>query len=188
MRRCNPILREIDYRTELPRFLNDHGLTGAGAEIGVFSGDFSKTIMETWKGRMLYLVDPYRKFAKAEYFDSTQNYDQDGVYRDAQNKLAPWTARVAFVRLTSLEASARFADGELDWVFIDANHSYEASQADIAAWYPKVRSGGLFSGHDFYTRLQDTTSDALNSVLDFAESIDTRPHVTWCNSWWFIKP
>jgi hypothetical protein len=188
MKPCNPILREIDYRTELPRFLNDHGLTGAGAEIGVYTGTFSKTILETWKGRQLIGVDPYIKFTNEEYFDSTQDANQELIYAQAQAVYVPYGPRANLVRLKSLDAAPGIQDGSLDFVFIDGNHSYEASSADIAAWYPKVKSGGLFSGHDFYTRLKDTNSDALNAVLDFAESINTRPHATWCNSWYFIKP
>ena len=188
MKPCNPILREIDYRTELPRFLNDYNLLGSFAEVGVFVGDFSKTILATWKGSELILVDPYKEYDRSTYFDSTQDRDQEEVYRQAQNNVAPWIGRYVFMRMESMEAASLLPDGSLSGCFLDGNHSYEASSADIAAWYPKVKSGGLFSGHDFYTRLKDTNSDALNSVLDFAESIDTRPHVTWCNSWWFIKP
>lgn len=188
MKPCNPILREIDYRTELPRFLNNHGLLGPGAEIGVFVGEFSRTILTEWKGKRLALVDPYQKFPKDEYFDSTQDRNQDEVFAHAQANLAIFGDRAQFMRMTSLQAALIIHDTSLDWIFIDGNHSLDASKADIAAWWPKVRSGGLFAGHDFYTRLKDTNSDALNAVLDFAESIDTRPHVTWCNSWWFIKP
>ncbi|HXP59475.1 MAG TPA: class I SAM-dependent methyltransferase [Dongiaceae bacterium] len=187
MKPCNPILREIDYRTEIGAFLDRHGLTNVGVEVGVFLGEGAKLILEGTSVRRLVLVDPYRKFTQAEYFDSTQDRDQDQVFAEAQANLYAYNKRSTFWRMDSLDAAPRFRDGELDFVWLDGNHSYEASSADIAAWYPKVRSGGLFSGHDFYTRLKDTNSDALNAVLDFAERIDTRPHVTWCSSWWFIK-
>jgi len=188
MKLPNPILREIDYRTELPRFLNDHGLTGVGVEVGVYTGTFSKTILETWKGKQLIGVDPYMKFTKEEYFDSTQDSNQESIYAQALAVYVPYGARANLVRLKSLDAAPGIQDGSLDFVFCDGNHSFESATADIAAWYPKVKSGGLFSGHDMYTRLKDTNSDAANAVFDFAESIDTRPHLTYCNSWWFIKP
>lgn len=34
-------------------------------------------------------------------------------------------------------------------VFLDADHRYEAVQADIAAWLPLVRPGGVLAGHDY---------------------------------------
>ena len=35
-------------------------------------------------------------------------------------------------------------------IFIDGDHSYEGALKDIANYYPKVKSGGIFAGHDYY--------------------------------------
>ncbi len=53
------------------------------------------------------------------------------------------------VRRTSLSAATRYAKQCLDFVFIDADHTYQAVQQDLAAWFPKVREGGVFAGHDY---------------------------------------
>ena len=52
------------------------------------------------------------------------------------------------LRKTSLKAASRVPD-ELDLVFIDGAHSYENVKQDIALWLPKVRKGGILSGHDY---------------------------------------
>jgi predicted O-methyltransferase YrrM len=49
----------------------------------------------------------------------------------------------------SAAAAAEFEDGALDFVFIDADHSYEAVRRDIDAWRSKVRTGGWLGGHDY---------------------------------------
>ena len=40
-------------------------------------------------------------------------------------------------------------DSSLDWVYLDADHSYAGCLADLIAWVPKVRYGGIVSGHDY---------------------------------------
>jgi SAM-dependent methyltransferase len=55
------------------------------------------------------------------------------------------------LRMPSVCAARLFADGCLDFVFIDADHRCEAVQADIAAWRPKVKQGGTLAGHDWNT-------------------------------------
>lgn len=50
----------------------------------------------------------------------------------------------------SVSAADLFADESLAWVHIDARHDYDSVRADIAAWAPKVRSGGWLSGDDYH--------------------------------------
>lgn len=50
---------------------------------------------------------------------------------------------------TSVEASSRFADFSLDCVFIDGPHTFVNVKRDIQTWLPKIREGGIISGHDF---------------------------------------
>lgn len=52
--------------------------------------------------------------------------------------------------MDSTEASLRFLQGTIDWVFIDADHSYESVTRDLCAWVPCVRQGGIASGHDYH--------------------------------------
>jgi hypothetical protein len=49
----------------------------------------------------------------------------------------------------SVRAARLFADDSLDMVFLDADHSHAAVRADLEAWWPKVRPGGLLAGHDY---------------------------------------
>ena len=57
----------------------------------------------------------------------------------------------AFIRplqSASVEAAGTFADESCDFVYIDADHSYECVKADIEAWLPKVKVGGTLAGDD----------------------------------------
>jgi predicted O-methyltransferase YrrM len=64
------------------------------------------------------------------------------------------------VKMTSIEASKQYADGSLDFVYIDADHSYASVVADINAWKPKVKPGGYIAGHDSYM------PEVLKAVMD----------------------
>lgn len=53
------------------------------------------------------------------------------------------------IKSISWEASEKFLNNSVDFVFIDADHSYESVSKDIECWFPKIKSGGIISGHDF---------------------------------------
>lgn len=63
--------------------------------------------------------------------------------------VSPFSDRVIVMRYFSLDAAEEFADGSLDWVYLDARHDEKSVAEDIRLWYPKVKSGGIFSGHDW---------------------------------------
>jgi predicted O-methyltransferase YrrM len=56
------------------------------------------------------------------------------------------------IRSDSTEAAQQFADQSVDFVYVDAGHTYTAVARDIAAWWPKVRLGGVLAGDDWCTR------------------------------------
>jgi predicted O-methyltransferase YrrM len=63
----------------------------------------------------------------------------------------------------SVSAAEQFGTATCDFVFIDADHSYEAVKADILAWAPKVKPGGILAGHDIctYNSVQRAVVDCL---------------------------
>jgi predicted O-methyltransferase YrrM len=50
----------------------------------------------------------------------------------------------------SWETSEHFEDESVDFIFIDADHAYESVKKDIQAWWPKLKKGGIMSGHDYF--------------------------------------
>lgn len=53
------------------------------------------------------------------------------------------------LQMPSVEAAATFADNSVDFIWIDADHNYDAVKADLVAWTPKLKPGGVMGGHDF---------------------------------------
>jgi hypothetical protein len=52
------------------------------------------------------------------------------------------------MEMPSVEAARRFPDESLDFVMIDGAHDYKSVCADVRAWLPKVKRGGLLAGDD----------------------------------------
>ena len=53
------------------------------------------------------------------------------------------------IQCDSVKSAENYKDESLDVVFIDAMHTYEGCKGDIAAYFPKVKKGGIISGHDY---------------------------------------
>lgn len=58
-------------------------------------------------------------------------------------------ALVCPVRTSGERAARLFDPRSLDLVFVDGDHSYEGCAADIRAFLPLVKPGGVLAGHDF---------------------------------------
>jgi predicted O-methyltransferase YrrM len=55
------------------------------------------------------------------------------------------------IRMDSINASKKYENNSIDFIFIDASHEYDFVKKDIEAWFPKVKIGGIIAGHDYKT-------------------------------------
>lgn len=124
----------------------------AGVEIGVFAGELSQRLLER-PDLTLWMVDSWAA-GNGENglgdFHSALSQEQQDHYLGATRIATEFAGdRARILVKPSLDAAREIADESLDFVFIDADHSYEACRADIAAWLPKVKPTGFISGHDY---------------------------------------
>lgn len=124
--------------------------SGTFVEVGSWKGRSSVflgvEIINSGKPIKLYCVDTWKGSVEHQGMDCLKN---DSLYEEFIDNIKPLTSVIVPMRLPSLEAAKQFEDNSIDFVFIDASHEYEDIKADIAAWYPKVKIGGLFAGHDY---------------------------------------
>ena len=73
----------------------------------------------------------------------------DTLFNIFTENIKPVAHKVNAIRAASVEASSLYEDKSLDFVFIDADHSYEAVKEDLEAWFPKMKDGGTIAGHDY---------------------------------------
>ncbi|MCX6907748.1 MAG: class I SAM-dependent methyltransferase [Verrucomicrobia bacterium] len=81
--------------------------------------------------------------------------------------------RIVPLRTWSQSASQMFLPGAFDLVFIDGGHSYDCVLADIRAWFPLVRVGGVLCGDD-YNYPDGGVSKAVNELLPGVEVVANR--------------
>lgn len=127
---------------------------GRIVEVGSQKGVSAKQIVEACSPSLLVLIDPWR-FLPGEYERDPANRPtprREAEMAECRERVGQHP-HVAMVRALSHEAAPLFADGSLDAVYLDADHTRAAIAADIGRWWPKVRSGGVLSGHDYTTKL-----------------------------------
>lgn len=149
-------------RNDLARWFHDWDFR-TGAEIGVWTGHFSKRLCEANRGLQLLCVDPWK--TSDDYRDPKSDTTKlERAYLEAQARLAPYNCTIR--RATSLHAAKEVADGSLDFVYIDGNHGLAHVAADLEAWTPKVRTGGVVSGHDYEFKKQRSPWIQVKQAVD----------------------
>ena len=94
----------------------------------------------------------------------------------------------------SVSAAKQFTDRSLDFVYIDADHSYESCLADINAWHPKIRVGGILSGHDYHNTITHSRVQChvKKAILEYTRNHQIEPLLIWgrgldnLTSWSFV--
>ena len=150
-----------------------------GVEIGVAGGDNSKSMLKNLNMKMLYLVDPY-----ISYEDGVTTHSEHFIAGlKCVNDTLAILPNVTFIRKKSENATKEIPNN-LDFVYIDGNHSYESVKKDITFYYPKVKVGGFIGGHDFESRFVGLCS----AVMEFAEENNLiLTGGAGRNDWWIKK-
>ena len=117
-----------------------------GIEIGSYRGESTDIFVKSRVFSKLYCIDPWEPF-----------YDPDDVAATPEIALAEEEFNNRFngsdtvikVKKKSDDAVYLFADESIDFIYIDGNHMYEFVKRDLIHYVPKIKPGGIISGHDF---------------------------------------
>lgn len=118
-----------------------------GAEVGVYEGLFSARICRMNPQMKLYCIDSWENYPEYQDYHLSNLAE---AYITSQKRLESYNTEI--IKDYSMNAVQKFADGELDFVYIDAAHDFNHVYEDIREWSKKVRSGGIIAGHDYGNR------------------------------------
>jgi predicted O-methyltransferase YrrM len=155
---------EISFTRDFTLYLLNNYINlnnSIGVEIGTLYGKNAYNILTVIQPKMLYLVDPYEYYTGYDCSDF-RDYNPEESYTMAKETLKDFSNKT-FIRKKTEDAINDIPDN-LDFVYIDGNHSYPYVKKDLELMYKKVRSGGLIGGHDF--TLGDHTG-VCKAVVEF---------------------
>lgn len=177
---------QIKHRSQLGELLNHFNMMGDSAEVGVAEGRYSAEIL-SWGVPKLYLVDIWE--SKPFFGDASSPQEwHDKNLRVTKENVNDYLDKVVFLKGLSVDMANQIPDESLCFVYLDACHTYEAVLADLNAYLPKLKQGGIMAGHDFLCK----DYGVEQAVHEFCSSrnyeVNTIPELSPENaSFWFQK-
>lgn len=169
-------------REDLPKLIASNSQSVA-VEIGTHQAVYAEQIIQRWKGT-LYLVDPYDGPNIVYYPNTEETKTREEDYLVAQKRMEKYD-NVHFIRDQSVNASTRFGPTSIDLVYIDGLHDVLNIVRDFSVWFPKVKTGGILSGHDFCA-YHHTIIAAIHLLANFYGQVIEKTEEE-CASWYMIK-
>ena len=163
--------------------------TITGVEIGVFAGELSERLLMSRSDLTLHMVDSWGDYEPSleqsgDYHATLSAAAQEDYFRRTKEAVSSFRNRAIIHRKKSVDASIDVPD-ELDFVFIDADHSYEGCHSDIQAWAKKIRNDGLLCGHDYDN--SDYPQWGVKRAVDEYVAANGLTLVLGDNFTWFVK-
>ncbi len=151
---------------------------GSVLEVGVFDAVFTAQMCQ---------ARPDLKIVGVDSWEGQFKLNRDMAMSVNEGKALLITAK-------SVDFAAQVANYSFDMVYIDGAHDYKSVKADLEAWYPKVKNGGIFAGHDYMTILEDRPIwgpiGVEKAVNEFVEAGKFKLNVIsgeYPPSWWMRK-
>lgn len=192
-------------RNDFPAYLDLLGLHGNGIEIGVRYGTFSAYVLKHWQCLRWCMVDAWKPLPDSIDATQTTQEECDDWYRRTIKAMRSWKTKTRILRMMSVEAVKWFVDETFDFIYLDAGHTYPSASEDLHIWWPKLRPGGVFAGHDFFNGHVENKRPVVATEVDpfdpplfavqlaveqFAKGLGKPVHQTTddiFNSWWIVK-
>lgn len=159
------------YDRAIAQAANGAVFVEVGAYLGRSSVYLASRIKRSRKSIRVYVVDLWDGWFYDDYRPQTPMPESSDVFwHFIRNVRRAGVEDVLYpLRMPSEKASSLFEDGTVDFVFLDADHGYEAVRRDLRCWFPKVKRRGLLGGHDYVREEYPGVRRAVDEFLSEQE-------------------
>ena len=151
--------KDGDHFVEIGSWLG-RSATFMATEIKQSGKNIKFDVIDTWEGSNEFYHNEFKK--------------KYNVFEEFLKNTEPLKEYINPRKECSYIAPKYYDDESLDFVFIDADHSYDIVIKDISNWYPKVKIGGVIAGHDYYN-----SNQVINAVKDTIGDDITTNRLSW---------
>lgn len=151
-------------------------------EVGVWKGLTTRILAENTRGTV-WAVDTWKGTPHdPEQHHLYQEADTTDVYAEFLANMGNYVTlgKVIPVHSDSVSAAEMLFNeyGRIfDFVFIDADHSYDGCLCDIRSYLRLVRRGGMIAGHDYNKPAFPGVKQAVDEI--FGNSVKVGPASIW---------
>lgn len=182
--------RERRWEEIASRFNSAMGIRGL--ELGAYKGVNASHLLSLLPALDLTMIDAWSAGVSPSYVTSGSKDSQlsdaqfQAVYKSCLKAVDFAKERVHILRQATVDK--RGVDGLFDFIFIDADHSYDGCRQDIAAWWDDVKPGGYLCGHDYGEDDKNTHKGwgVTHAVTEFSRAVNL-PVMLGVDSTWFIR-
>lgn len=152
-------IQTIQHRDEIAVLIRDFFPMAIICEVGVRNGENLETLLR---------CDPMM----AVGIDSWDQHPH--TYLRAKNSCGNKCSCV-LIKIDSAHGSRLFGNEFFDFIYIDACHTYKSVWGDLRLWWPKLKKGGVFAGHDYF---ESNGIGVIQAVDEFAKEFRRDVHIT----------
>jgi len=119
-------------------------------EVGVYRGDFASKLLKACDFlKRYYMIDPWRHLTHWNKPANKEDRFFEQFLSETKAKTDFAAEKRVILRGKTTEVVDQIFDGQLDFAYIDGDHTLRGIAIDLIRIYPKVRTGGWIGGDDF---------------------------------------
>jgi len=120
------------------------------AEVGVYQGEFAESVLRHCEFvTTYYMVDPWKHLDDWNKPSNQTDAIFEEFLRTTRERTEFAANRRIILRGKTTDVIDQIPDGELDFAYVDGDHTLKGIAIDLIRVFPKVRPGGYIGGDDF---------------------------------------